>query len=112
MDKIWYVEINHRPEGPFSVAELKVDYRLTPDTRVWKKGFTKWLPIRNVPELCKQLFVENKPSSIDDFTEDSSFKSIGSDQLIMEANIEPPYLFWILVILTIFTYLFFHLRWQ
>jgi hypothetical protein len=51
----WYILIEGQKEGPFTIKELKKDFRVTPDTLVWKPGFSHWLPIRNVPEL-KELF--------------------------------------------------------
>ena len=51
MEKIWYIEINEKREGPYNVVELKRDYRITPDTLVWRPGFTIWVPIGTVVEL-------------------------------------------------------------
>lgn len=51
MDKIWYIKVHGSREGPYSVADLKRDNRITPDTLVWRKGFDRWQEIRYVPEL-------------------------------------------------------------
>ncbi len=55
MLKEWYILIAEKQEGPYSIADLRKDSRITPDTMVWKQGFEKWLPMRDVPEL-KNLF--------------------------------------------------------
>ena len=110
MDIIWYIRINDSTEGPYSFDELKSDRRLTPETLAWRNGFSKWLPICEIPEL-KDLFKQRKKPSKTPVTEDvPTVNSITANQLVLEANLEPPYYFWILVILTILTYLFFHLH--
>ncbi len=58
----WYLLIEKRQWGPYSLAELKKDPRFTPDTLVRKKGTKTWTQARFIPEL-KQLFKDEEPLS-------------------------------------------------
>ncbi len=57
MEKIWYIILNGKKEGPYSLQDLQQDVRISPDTLVWKEGFEKWVPIGKVEEL-KSVFEE------------------------------------------------------
>ncbi|MFC4991983.1 DUF4339 domain-containing protein [Rubritalea tangerina] len=48
---MWYYTLNGQQAGPISQAELaqKLSTELTPDTLVWQKGMTDWLPAKQVP---------------------------------------------------------------
>lgn len=50
-EKIWFIDIEGKQEGPYSVFDLSSDPRIKPETLVWKEGFEKWVPIEDVPEL-------------------------------------------------------------
>lgn len=101
MKKIWFLDIRGQLEGPYSLRDLKRDIRVTPDTLVWKEGFAHSVPIRNVPEL-KAVFTDD-PSDIEP---EESKKKIDAKQqddlLLMEMSHEPPFLIWLLIILTLF----------
>lgn len=115
MNKIWYIEISGKTEGPWSVKDLKRDRRITPDTLVWKEGFTKWVPIRDVPEL-KIVFADDTKSPED--IENPNIVRLKSspistdNQLVLDLQTNPPYFFWILVALTVLFYAFLHLYFQ
>lgn len=53
MDKIWFIEVDLKVEGPYSVEDLKRDLRITPDTLAWQEGSDQRLPIRAIKELKK-----------------------------------------------------------
>lgn len=108
MKKIWYIKINHIEEGPFSVQELKQDRRITPDTLVWKEGFTTWVPMRKVAELKEVFKDEPEPKSLNEEKElTSKNKTIQDDKgaLVLNPSYDfIPFLFWLLVILIVITY--------
>jgi len=98
MEKIWHILVNGKNEGPYSEQDLKRDPRITPDTKVWRKGFTSWVSIRNVPEL-KNLF-KDEESDVPD-TDELVIQSLAkesSDQLVLEMRNPPPnILLWLLI---------------
>lgn len=55
MIKEWFVLLQGNRYGPFSIYELKEKVLISPDTLVWKKGFSKWQKAKDVEEL-KILF--------------------------------------------------------
>lgn len=109
MNKIWYILIGEKREGPFSFEELQSDTRLTPDTLVWKTGFAEWKKIRDVPEL-KELFRE-RPEQDEFENEPETFhkKRPSQDELVMDFGQEPPYFLWILIAIIALVYLFIRL---
>jgi GYF domain 2 len=112
MQKIWYIEIDGKREGPYSVAELKRDHRLTPEILVWKKGFKKWVPIRNVPEL-KEVFADDHTHDKEKDKEESQKRGrlASRDELAIDMRFYPPYFFWILLTVVIITYIICQMYW-
>lgn len=101
MKKIWFLDIRGKLEGPYSLGDLRRDIRITPDTLVWKEGFARSVPIRNVPEL-KGVFTDD-PANLE--PEEPKKQIEGKQQndlLLMEMSHEPPFLIWLLIILTLF----------
>lgn len=98
MEKEWFILIDNVKEGPFSIEELRVDRRVTPDTLVWKSGFKTWIPIRKVPEL-KSLFEEREDESE---KEEPSKPSLPENDTLA-ISMEPPY-FWIFIALIVVAY--------
>ncbi|MCB1112684.1 MAG: DUF4339 domain-containing protein [Chlamydiales bacterium] len=106
--KVWYIQIHGKKEGPYSIRDLRKDRRLTPDTLVWREGFKKWVPLRDVPEL-QEVFEEEE--EIED--EDVDLALLSEDQLAMTLQFEPPFfLFWLLVVivLTIYVLIDFYIK--
>lgn len=105
MKKIWFIEIEGKREGPYSVMDLKRDKRITPDTLAWRPGFENWVPIRNIPEL-KKIFEE-------EFEEEAEEETgpIPADELILLIEKEPPYLFfiWLVIVVLIMFYVLYQL---
>jgi len=66
MEKVWYLNIDGRQEGPHSLVELKGDLRITPDTLVWKEGWPDWKPAGAVPELKSLFEDEEELESLDE----------------------------------------------
>lgn len=108
MQKIWYVKLNDKIEGPFTYTDLRKDRRLTPDTLVWKQGFDRWMAIREVPEL-EDLFKDDPQP---DENQLKKAKTPADDLLVLEMKgQQPPYFFWFLVAVTILLYSFLYLYW-
>ena len=59
----YYVANNGKPDGPYSVDELK-SLDITPGTLVWNKDLKTWTPAGEVPELNAYLLggAQNPPS--------------------------------------------------
>lgn len=97
MEKIWFIHVTNETEGPFTKDELRRDLRLNPDTLVWREGFSDWMKIKDADEL-KDLFEEKvapKP-------EESPLESLPSnDELALRIQKEPPFIFFLLLILTV-----------
>lgn len=107
MDKIWYLFIEGKEEGPYSFNDLKKDWRLTPDTLVWRKGFEDWIPIRDVREL-KDLFKDEEP--LENQADEIKFKKIKEGEaLTLETPwLTPPFLILFLILL-LSLLIFYHL---
>lgn len=101
MDKIWFILIDDRKEGPFSKKELRRDPRITPDTLVWKEGFKDWKRIRDVREL-KEIFEEEG-------VQDSFFKKNkivpGQETLCIDTKKDPSFFYALLIALFVLLYI-------
>ncbi len=99
MGKIWYISINNTQEGPYSIKELKLDDRLTPDTLAWREGFPRWIRIRDIPEL-RDLFKDKeiKPE------EEASKPKVPFDEVVLDYQYEPHTFFWIIIALLALLY--------
>lgn len=108
--KEWYIIVENRQEGPYSILELKRDLRFNPDTLVWKRGFKEWLPARAVAEIA-EAFVDEEPAK--PLHEPSKGKKIdtelGGESPATLAMHHDPYqlLLWILVALLVIVYAFY-----
>ncbi len=109
----WFIQIEGKQEGPFSFEELKRDRRITPDTLVWKAGFSNWLPIRKVAELRDLFKDEENENSSDEENEDKartlSKKSLDNDVLTLQYD-PSHWIVWLIIILIILLYVLF--RWS
>lgn len=108
MDKIWYILINNKREGPFSIIELKRDSRLTPDTHVWRDGWTSWQKVRDVPEL-EELFHDDEEPDLKKLPIKNGITKANQDELVLDMGQQPPYLLWVLLAAIIVLYVVFQL---
>jgi hypothetical protein len=107
MTREWFLWVQGRKEGPYSVEELKKNPHFTPDTLVWKKGYTKWVPAGSVKELNK-IFKDEEEHKEDQEPEHKVLQA-GHVQ-ILSASLPPNYFFWwIILILLILIYSFYRL---
>jgi hypothetical protein len=115
IENIWYIQINGKKEGPFSIQELKKHPSLTPDVLVWRKGFHLWIPARNVPEL-QELF-KDEPADIPEDKEEENEKKLFTrkkqgEELVLDMRLDPPqFYFWLLILALIMIYMFYQLFW-
>jgi hypothetical protein len=114
MDKIWYIDVNGKSEGPFSIDDLRRDLRITPDTLVWKEGFPSWKPIRKVPELKAVFADEPDPKKPKPADPELPAKAVPPSQseLVLDLKKEPPYFFWFLIIIAAIIYFLTQLFWS
>ncbi|MGJ5205324.1 DUF2569 family protein [Bradyrhizobium sp. HKCCYLR20261] len=59
MTDIWYYSEGNQPNGPVSLAKLISVLECLADPRpvlIWRQGFDKWKPVREVGEVAGQLF--------------------------------------------------------
>jgi hypothetical protein len=109
-EKIWFVQLEGRKEGPFSELDLKNDYRLTPDTLVWREGFARWLPIRKIPEL-KKIFEDEEISEQDDDESKSLSKLSNKEEMVLAIKEQNPnFLFWFLIALVVTLYIIYQIH--
>lgn len=98
MEKIWYIRFGSIQEGPYSVQDLKRDPRVKPDHLVWKKGFSHWIPIRDVLEL-KVVFEDDEPVE-EETNKELPATRIQMDELALDMRQEPPHFYyWYIFIL-------------
>lgn len=77
-DKIWYIRIKGKEEGPFSFIELRCDPRVTPEVEAKKKGWPRFVPIGKIAEL-KGLFEDSAPLEEPQPFKKTAFNPIGQD---------------------------------
>ena len=104
MEKVWFIQLNGGVEGPYSVLDLKEDIRITPDTFVWREGFSRWVPIGDVPEL-QEVFSEELEEEQTTETQDSLSPD---EEIVLDFRKGPFYFsFWVLLLLMLLGYLLF-----
>ena len=107
-NKIWYIQVEGQKEGPYSIQDLKIHPRMTPDTLVWKAGFKDWLPARKVPEL-KVLFEDEEPDT--ELKDRFKIKPVSPNDsiLALEGSNFPYLFFWIIILLIVLAYVLYKL---
>ncbi|WP_226987465.1 MULTISPECIES: DUF4339 domain-containing protein [Parachlamydia] len=106
----WWIKLNEVSEGPFSINQLRYDPRVTPDTLVWKKGFEKWIPIREVKEL-KDLFVDSEEQDLP-LNLKRNLGSRGNNELVIDTQKDPfDFFYWLILAVIIISYVLYQLYW-
>lgn len=96
MEKVWFILLKGKKEGPYSLQDLKQDLRISPDTLVWREGFEKWEPIGEVEEL-KEVFEEEENAP-----EEEPQESLPADEEItLQLKEDPPSLLPLFALLTL-----------
>ena len=112
MNAEWYILIDGKKEGPFSINQLKKDTKVTPDTLVWKNGFKEWLAIRQVPELADLFKDENViPGKEENNQDDVSTDLVQQDQAALTLRHDPTqWVLWLLVLILLLVYILYQTR--
>lgn len=99
--KKWFILINGRKEGPYSVQDLAKDPRFLPDTLVWSVGYHNWVEAQTVPELAKIFGLEAEEDT-------ESNKCFGSSPVVAldQGNYDPPWFIWFILFLSLVIYFF------
>lgn len=109
MKKEWFVLIDGKQDGPYSLPELKKIPYVTPDTFVWKKGYPEWKQIRFIKEL-EEVF-KDEPESVpteDRINPKKPLSKIDPDQDVITLQRDPIQFFlWILFIILLIFYLYY-----
>lgn len=108
MERCWYLLIQGKREGPYTIEQLKKHPNLTPLTLVWKKGFAKWVPLGSVQELS--FIVEKKPKH--PYIQKPHFKEVPKEVEVLTkppSHFHPKPTHWLIFILILIV-LFFFLR--
>lgn len=110
LEKEWFIFVENQPAGPYDLIQLKNDYRFTPDTLVWKKGFAEWVAARFVPEL-QDVFKDEStsPTTPEDLESKGLEPDLGQQNQATLTMQQDPYLLflWILVFLLIILYTYY-----
>lgn len=99
MEKTWYISINGKKVGPYTVRQLKCHPQVTPDTPIWIPERSEWVPIRLIPEL-KDIFKDPEPLNKSDDKADPSSENL-SNTLALELQRDPPQMTWLLFLVTL-----------
>lgn len=84
-EKIWFIQVDGREEGPYSLTDLVSDQRLTPDTLVWREGFDEWKAAKEIPEL--QFLFEEESAPVDEEQEPGGTE----EELVLELQGGPQF---------------------
>lgn len=107
MDKIWYIKIRGKQQGPYSIEQLKRMHEVNPDTLAWYPKFQSWIPMRFIPEL-KKLFEDADNTEQDHLPKEKDQKL--TNELVLELQTDPPLLpVWFFIALTLIGLLLWHL---
>jgi hypothetical protein len=59
----YYIEINGKPQGPFTIEELK-QLTITKENVVWKEDLPNWVKATEIEEISKLIKIPVKPNKI------------------------------------------------
>jgi hypothetical protein len=106
VNKEWFILIEGKKYGPFSKTELREHPRFTPDTLVWKMGFSKWISAGKIKEL-KEVFEDeerDKQKENEKEEEEQALRLKGTES-ILSARLNPGFfLWWIIWLMIILLY--------
>jgi hypothetical protein len=95
MEKTWYIKINGKQQGPYTLQQLKWNHQVTPDTLVWDPKTSSWVPLRKIPEL-QEIFKDPEDNG-EEKDEDKTKSKKLSSTLVLEMPAEPPQFIWLLL---------------
>lgn len=59
-DQQYYMVMDEKSTGPFTLAEVILHPHLTPETLVWKPGIENWVPASSLPELAPAFAAQQR----------------------------------------------------
>lgn len=99
VEKIWFLFLDHKQEGPYSLIELERDERLTPETFAWREGMMDWKKISEIPELHAVFDGEAKKEEETFFNKDDQ-TPVPDDEIALDLQKGPPvFFYWTLLAL-------------
>ncbi len=97
MQKIWFIDIEGKLTGPYSVSQLRGLPGITPETLVWREGYEKSVPIRIVREL-QEIFEDSETPAPEEIAPIiAPLPKMPTDGVAIDYRSTPPY--WILFIM-------------
>ena len=104
-EKIWYIFVEEKQEGPFSAKELLFDDRVTLDTFVWKEGYPEWVLLQRVEELRRLFTKEQNQEKADEETEAKTERVVPQEEIVLDYGKEPNLFYlWLLVAMILLFY--------
>lgn len=111
LKKEWYILIHNQQEGPYTIQDLKNDYRFNPDTLVWKFGFSQWVSARSVVELEEVFVDESDEAGSPDENSQVIKPDLSRDEATLALQPDPyQYFLFLLLALLIFLYALYQLN--
>ncbi len=113
VEKIWFIFLDQKQEGPYSLLDLKRDERLTPETFAWKEGMKDWKRIAEIPEL-HSLFQPDAGKEENMPDEEAERPPVPDDEIVLDFQKGPPqfYLWLLLALFLIFIFLYVYIQWS
>lgn len=107
MEKIWYILIDGKSEGPFSSRQLVKDPRVGLETLVWKEGMDNWTPLKRIREL-RRLFEAKSQNE----EEAAPFIRPENDEIALDYGKDPQFQLLLLLLAIVLTlYVFYQFYW-
>lgn len=107
--KKWYIKINKKTEGPFTLEELSKDVRIYPNMWVRKRYTLFWKKAKEFKELVplfkNYYFFENK------MLDDDANSICSLDSLAIQSSVKPLSPFWEWLILLGIMFLLYLIFW-
>lgn len=93
-EKIWHVDVDGQPFGPFSTAQIRkglIDKKLTPDTLIYGPGMSKWDPIAWNPLFRMEGDIPRPQPTFHraKLAHDIDFEVHGSEMQFVEIELDP-----------------------
>ena len=103
----WFILIENKQEGPYTILQLKEHSLFTPDTLVWTQGMETWLPAGQVKALDEVFEDPEESKPLEDLYEKPSFLEEPlpeEDILTFEPN-NNSWILWLILAILLLMYL-------
>lgn len=99
LDPVWYAIFFDKIEGPFTLDELALDWRLTPETLIRLEGESAYLPAWDFPLIRAILKIQEKEKK--SLQQKAEEKPETRDEVIAINRSLGPNFFWYLLLVII-----------